>query len=462
MRFDDFLKIDKNVDCVSIGRWLLLKLKSEKFDVKQCLTEENCDGFYNFDNDVIPPTIYVHARYFPLKCNLAFGEVVIAIRVKIQVDEAKKLVYDCYEINPSHIIDLQASMAGWILIKVHEYQRYCDALDDPFVSYDVSYLDQTNLTSMLTKYQKKYRTNMIETPKVAESSNHTQPKLSRRRQPSIEDIPSTSSDSPSPTNKKSPPAIKIDENFAISDIDEMNNIIGGNGLNVTPGKKIRDKFMNEVGVRNKSDMTVIGVVIHKTNKYAVLFIGKPGITNALLLFDNCTGTSSKTLKSGDFGLFEISQRRPRLDDPFIFHIPFSHIVTRKFETTTDISRRIDKFQKEITSFAGILQWKVEADLSKLHVISPHFDNSEMKSICGSRFYIIKAKNGLYVTIPVTRLQRYLNSKFTADFVIQAWAVHKKPIGEYMFHIGATTEVLCIKKDGEKFLLPPLSDGAILD
>ncbi|CAL2030348.1 unnamed protein product [Caenorhabditis brenneri] len=154
-----------------IGQWMELTIYSPNFNGEFLLDRTNSYGYdVEFDDsDILPDPQFCSAKFFPARANLEEGELVVIARFGMRtVPDSRKLEMISYDIEYKHLIDdyslirnshpafdgrsflveLQASVRGWVVLKVHEdhkKQLLCDSrkfqLPNAIVDFNVQFLE---------------------------------------------------------------------------------------------------------------------------------------------------------------------------------------------------------------------------------------------------------------------------------------------------------------------------------
>lgn len=144
-----------------------LTIYSANFQGEFRLDRTNSHGYdVVFDNDdILPDPQFCSAKFFPMRSNLDEGELVVIARFGMRaVPESRTIELISYDIQYAHLVDdynlirqshhafdgrsfiveLQASVRGWVVIKVHEDHEKrlsCDNLKGAICDFHVQFLD---------------------------------------------------------------------------------------------------------------------------------------------------------------------------------------------------------------------------------------------------------------------------------------------------------------------------------
>ncbi|CAB3407433.1 unnamed protein product [Caenorhabditis bovis] len=455
------------------------------FDGRYVLDYSNCDGFSNFDAD--PPLSLAFARYFPMKFNHAFGEVLLSAQFEAvanglteKVDLISPIVnfehiFDEYELLPNYcfrhgekcIIELQASLNGWKVLRIHQNVHFlCDELPCSIVPYNASFLDQTDLPAEFTKYQQRYRQRLelsSESPISSELSFVSKSTANVDGEIVVDD---SELDEPQFVNdacsqeiehevfKAKPmlPALKLrskpksPERNCLADDDDDDE----DADDVARGTGGLYEAAADAAIYPDEDR------MWRFPGGAIMYSTKKGVANVLLIENHCDGLC-EPVNVGDVAFFNISPRRARIKDELLQRIPFTHIAFRKVQGDSD--SQIELLKSNIRTFGNLLEMRIEVNLSDEKAVTPFYSDDTTSGLSESErtFYKLYTTNRLYVLIPCDRLQPFLNSRFQADFRLRAWAMRCRPIASISLQIGPSTEVFCVYKDGRVQTLP-ISQG----
>uniref|UniRef100_A0A1I7UM12 DCAF15_WD40 domain-containing protein n=1 Tax=Caenorhabditis tropicalis TaxID=1561998 RepID=A0A1I7UM12_9PELO len=424
------------------------------------------------------------------------------INYKHVVDEYKTFQASSFYEGNSLIFELQISLKGWIVVCVHEdpeKQFSCDTvrrsnmkiLPDANINFDIQFLEDCDpelLTIMTgngypepigsgsgspvicdvaasggTLGQDQPSTSTYST--YSDYSEHNselvevEQRMSRQAITEVTERPATASSSRTAVNHttervKSPQLPRREESETLVDFDDdvdddvdEDDTEGTLGTDNIPQKEfIKDvsgqtyqRFQAERARNDEKSQTALCTVIHKFDGIAILYTAKRDVLNVLVYEKKCEGVET-ALQLGQVAFFDIQPRRNETQDELLPRAPYSHIAVRMKPVTPEDQLKIDNFKKSVRCFGGLVEMKVKIELTKQDQVRKYYNDDELvKSENDRQFLFLRATNGVYVSIPFSRLIRLMNSDMTADFDLIAWVSHRKAVGNVSLHIGNNGE-----------------------
>lgn len=509
-------RISRNVDSVFIGQWLSLQVCHGNFQGEFVLDYENCKG-YRIPAELPDPN-FCYSRFFPMRTDDGEGELVVCARFGVRVDhETNRFRVISYDIDYAHVIDpygrvresdkfydgrsfiveLQAALNGWVVLKVHEDPRKaisCDGILHPVVGYDIQFLEEagSGVLKLMTG-DGIFRTS---------STTHSNPALNRQDRPinseknhrsiSSSHGPSdtteestiremertmsrstitadpavTSSSKPSRSEKKTEKETSKSPKYKQPEVtlpNEENDEDGTSGTANIPEREFIEKVSGRTLQRLRTETSwndgktqyALCTVVELTDQFAIMYTAKADVLNVMLFMEKCKGLD-RPLRLGQSAMFEIEPRRRETQDELLPNAPYTHIAVRMKPITPEDQQKIDNFQKYVRCYGGLIEMKVEIKLTERGNVTKYYDMSD-ENRKEREFLYLHATNRVLVAIPNARLIHLLNSDMTADFDLTAWVVHRKPVGNVSLQIGKNGEAwMKYKKDGKEHELPPIA------
>lgn len=507
---EGIVQISNAVNDLFIGQWIGITIWSANFSGEFLLDRSNSDGYDERDDD--PDPRYCAAKYFPLRSNPNEGELVIMARFGVLVNyHSRQYEIESYDIEFKHVVDefdlikqsdkyyegrsfileLQASLRGWIVLKVHEdpkRQLSCDALENALVDFNTQFLDDclVKLPKIMTgdgyihpppNYTP--RQNSREHVVASGSLGQNQPSTSASSyngpsESSVQNLetrrPSTSASSVTQTPAEShpnPPPQKTAQDELDEDLDDDDTDATYGTAHIPPKRFIKEiagktyqRCQAEKTSNEANTESALCTVVQMFDGIAILYTAKRDVINVLLYERKCEGIE-EPLQLGQIAFFEIAPRRRETQDDLLPRALYSHIAVKMKPITEVSQKKIDHFRHNVRCFGGLIEMKVKIQLTKRNNVEIY--NNEDESIrhddADRRFYLLRAMNGVRVSIPIDRLISLLDRDFTAKFDLVAWVSHRKPVGNVTLHIGKCGEAFQKYPDGSLRELAPLSTNS---
>ncbi|CAI2310854.1 unnamed protein product [Caenorhabditis sp. 36 PRJEB53466] len=526
--FPDLVRVSNTVGDLNIGQWLILTVFVNNYQGEFVLDRSNSSGYENLET--LPDPRYTSARFFPQRNVPWNGEVLVTARFDVKANnETGKFEYVSFDIHSDHwvdeydlikasghfyegrsfIIEAQVSLAGFIVVHVHEDPQKllsCDALPNTIIPYDIAFLEDSGLMKIMTgtgycpleasssknveavnqhstsytplqttlnEFSSRSSSGMFTTrSKSGVTLSESEPEL-RNLASDVSDVTFTRAGSSNSKLSRNPAPEKPQETqkntggseFLDNDINTTMVTIGTRNhparnyiKNVAEGAIQRCRMER---VLNDETSVALCVVVQKCEECAILFTLKSNVLNVLAM-DSCQGLTGP-LQLGDVVFFEISPRRSDTKDELLPKTTYSHIAVRLAPFTPKRQENITLFKESVRTFGGLLEMKVTIELNSRQNVNQFYDDDVTvnKSDDDRKYYFLTATNGALVSIPTNRLIHMLSANFTANFNLYAWAVHRKSVGNVSLHIGANGEAYQHYTDGTIRHLPISSDRSLM-
>lgn len=511
--------VSNEVRDLFIGQWLGIHTAILDFQGTVILDHSNSEGFE--ERDDLPDPAFAFVKFYPSRADPNEGEVIVTCRFRIGVNpQSGCLGLQSYDIEFSDLIDdyklvqlsggwydgrnfiveAQASLDGWVAMKVHEDYAgnfSCDALPDPLVDFNIQFLEDCdpalleimvgdghlhvpdNAPSPDDYYEEHAGSLGQNQPSTSTSSQAVPSEVSEIELRQIESSmskttitnePRTETPQASTSRQETTPAPKEQANVVTEvvsddeiDDEDTEGTLGTNGI--VPKEFIKEvagetyrRLTTDRAWTDRAPESALCVVVQKIDRVAIMWSAKRDVQNVLLFEQECEGVT-ESIKLGQVAFFEISPRRMETQDEMLPRAPYSHIAVRLKPHDEGFQPKIDRFQSKIRCFGNLVEMKVTIPLTQKRSIEIfHLEGDQYVHEQDKSYYFLHATNGVRVSIPSDRLVSYLKTDFTADFDLIAWASHRKAVGTVTLHIGRSGEAFQRYKDGRILELPPLSSS----
>ncbi|EFO94255.1 CRE-RDE-2 protein [Caenorhabditis remanei] len=500
-----------------------LVVQSPEFHGEFILDYTNCVGFEI--RDTLPDPMYASAKFYPSRHDPNNGELIITARFSVHANhQTMKFDVHSYDIEFLHIIDdfqmikgsdqfydgrsfiveAQASLGGWLVLRVHEdsnRQFSCDAVSInpgkrrllyPIIDFNIQFLEdccpalipimtgdgwphppqgappqqpvfheeagsygQINSSSSTNSH---LAPSQIELREITESMSATS--ISQQ-------APPTPMAPPTPVAPPPPPQPTVDVTGDSDEEIDDEDSEGTMGTSTIPAKeymkdvagKMYQRLIDERPLTGQQPQSALCVVVQQIDKCALLYTAKRDVQNVLLYEKKCEGLpDGRSPELGTIAFFEILPRLMETQDELLPRAPYSHIAVRmKPSSTPESLEKIARFQQKVRCFGGLIEMKVRIPLTQPNNVSIyHPKDEELVNGDDKTFYYLKATNGVIVSIPSERLEPHLDANFQAEFDLIAWVTYRKAIGKVQMHIGRNGEAIRKWQNGRIDELPPLS------